>query len=189
MWCNDGSWFATCQCPAQLPAEGAPCPEPGLQEFPCRYEGDSCGTYASAYCKKGAMHIEYDSSFCCPSAVPVAGSGCEIGEVVCEYRSCAGRRLVACSAGSWAMALVEPPLPCAEASTEVDCQEIAGCKYLVPGCVDEPGGPPGVTGCFAELECEPSDEPTPATCTTVNHDPCHGQSCTACSATKDVCLP
>src|SRR5262245_47107941 len=44
VWCNDGSWFATCECPAQVPAEGSACPDAGVQQYGCTYE-ESCGYY------------------------------------------------------------------------------------------------------------------------------------------------
>ena len=70
------------------------------------------------------------------------------------------------------------------------CGAHTQCRYLVPGCGDNP--PPAgfeTGGCFPAMDCGAADCATDETCTVVVYDPCFQSECAACGSDASVCLP
>jgi hypothetical protein len=75
---------------------------------------------------------------------------------------------------------------CALLDTPTACAGQLGCRWLAPGCGENPLPK---AGCFPAVACSDDDDCAPLeTCTDVVYDPCHGESCEACGMVTRVCL-
>ena len=185
------------ECPAQAPASGGSCDEPGME---CIYP-DECDLEIVASCEdEGTWDVQYAGT-CnpppppvdCPVEPPATGEACS-DPIECTYPfdACGNQQHASCDGNAWTVTIevvdgCEPP-PCGAYADASLCVADASCRWLVPGCSE---GPTILfePGCHPIEDCAPETCDGAETCTAVVYDPCHGQKCNACGAEASICLP
>jgi hypothetical protein len=200
--CIDGQWQDTAgACPEPL----CPASEP-YDDVACVMEGQDCQYPYEFGCDTEPSEITYRcmngfwsaiTPYCskepvCPSALPIDGSDCSGWETAwdCYYDvtvECSQDQDVAyayCNA-DWVWE-VDMPASC-EGCNYADpatCEADAACRWLVPGCGENPllG-----EGCHPVADCAPDSCGDGGTCSSYDANPCWNQPCDACSAPVSIC--
>ena len=140
----------------------------------------------------------------CPTSRPAAGADCTGSvDAVCDFAidtACGADQTVtlvcaldpATTTEIWKVttsATCDQPIDCSTLDPTV-CGVHTQCRYLVPGCSDNPP-PAGFEsgGCFPAMDCGAAECATDETCTVVVYDPCFQSECAACGSDASVCLP
>jgi len=182
-------------CPTALPVAGSKCYAPGQS---CAYDDPAgCGGDAAATCSaSGQWVVQAQGGGCperCPPALPLAGTPCR-GASTCTYtieQPCGiVRASSTCEGGLWSTSIDRcpppPPDPCMLHAQEDACIADAQCRWLNPGCADNPLSGPG---CWAIADCAfmvPNACAEGLVCTLASAD-C--PFCQTCSMDVLVCLP
>lgn len=185
------------ECPAAQPGQSTPCFEIGAE---CSYPiGDPCNGQLVATCdEEGKWDITAISPPCnpppCPVDLPGFGAACDFPQT-CSYvvdQGCGPEPFDAtCDGATWTImggGPCNPPAPdlCPTYFTWNEC-DIAGCRWLVPGCGMNPLAKPA---CFNHIDCTDDSQCYPGqTCIGANIDPCLAMGCAECSADVMLCAP
>ncbi len=199
--CIDGEWQDTSgacpepECPASAPPEGETCL---LENQACNYGAGPClqdppGDFYR--CVNGAWFLE---SACepvsdCPDGLPIDGSDCTGWE---NANDCYYDITVPCSADqdvadascdvstlTWKVAMPASCEGCPYADA-ASCEADAACRWLVPGCGENPLV---AAGCAPVADCAPDSCADGATCSTYDAHPCWNTLCDSCSAPVSIC--
>lgn len=201
--CQAGIWRAndqisTCN-PPPPPCDGPTSPGDGCYEpgATCPWALDACGNQLVVTC--GADYVfetPLDPPCECPAVVQgdpceAVGNSCHVG-----FDACGQDITATCTSTGYAIYIdgsCNPPPPddCFNWLDEASCAAAGYCRWLVPGCVDEPGGPNlGAPGCFAAWDCaSDADCLNGRTCQDSGFDPCVNMGCNACWSAAKLCLP
>jgi hypothetical protein len=199
--CMDGNWLYSGDglcgaCPALEPAEGQLCDDEGGA---CKYTSDlDCGPQVEVRWRcdpTGWTRVGDNCPPPCPDALPLAGSDCEgWSEAVCTFPVDAGCGATTATAScaslsgtppvTWQVELASPCAACTAAEPEA-CAASA-CRWLEPGCGDEPAV---VAGCYPLDDCTTESCGADLECSTVSVDPCWSFLCEACHEPAAVCTP
>jgi hypothetical protein len=199
--CIDGQWHDT---PGVCPEPECPASEP-YDSVACVLEGQDCQYEVEWGCDEEYSEVTYTcmdgvwveiSNYCqpppkCPDALPVDGSDCAGWDYAydCSYQvpnACGiedDYAYVYCDGTSWT---VDMKSTCGECSYEdaASCEANAACRWLVPGCGDNPLP---AEGCAPIDDCAPDSCTGGATCSTYDANPCWNSPCDACSAPVSIC--
>jgi hypothetical protein len=191
-------------CPAETPTDGNACEDPGT----CNYSDECDGEIVATCGEEGTWSVEWGSS-CnppppCPSELPTEGDECEFtpGGVPegCSYevQTACGPQTAAASCeqtGDLAYEWVITPPECTPTDPDCSlytqatlCSSDTSCRWLVPGCEDEPLTP-FEAGCFPIADCPADGCGLDQECSSVTYNPCFDAKCEACAAEATVCLP
>jgi hypothetical protein len=200
--CLGGDWVDTAgaclpdECPGLEPAENEACGAIGLE---CSYwhEDEPCGEeqgYRDYQCTASGWTVI--GTRCtlpqeCPPELPAADSDC----TAYPYATCTFEiegpcgpttALAQCvdSGGVLLWQLVAADSCDCSAQIDPAACEVAGCRWLVPGCGD---APLGQAGCYPPEDCTADSCGEGSACTEVSVDPCWNQGCGACGAPAAVC--
>lgn len=129
----------------------------------------------------------------CPATMPHEGDDCDAcyGPPACSYPSTCGGDYASCGPDAkWHIAYGDCPPPpppdfCGSQSTQGACEMDAGCRWMTPGCGENP---PWVAGCFQNTDCTPGDCAPGGSCQMVTYNPCLDKNCDACGAPAYLCI-
>ena len=131
----------------------------------------------------------------CPASQPSEGDACDacFGPPSCHYdNACGGATTATCGGADalWHVVVNDCPPPpppdfCNGKTTPDACAIDPSCRWLTPGCGDNPIWAPG---CFTATDCGPGTCAPQQACQAYSYDPCFGKKCDACSATASLCV-
>ncbi len=201
--CTEGVWkpnpdYSSCN-PPPPPCDGpltpgGPCYDPGVT---CDVGVDACGLARYVTCSPDYTFELNQAPPCdCPQVLQgdsceVVGASCSAGQDECGqilWATCLGDHAYVVSArGS-----CNPPPPddCFNWTDETACNNAGYCRWLVPGCADEPAPNLTAPGCYAGWSCYGDEYCLDGrTCQETGYDPCYGDICEACYTSDTLCLP
>lgn len=201
--CQGGVWrendsMSSCN-PPPPPCDGPTSPGDGCYEpgVTCPWALDACGNQLEVTCGDDYLFAATQAPPCeCPDVqqgdpCEATGTTCHVGFDECGqnvFATCAGNTYGVYSEGS-----CNPPPPddCFNWLDEETCLGAGYCRWLVPGCVDEPGGPNlSAPGCYIAWDCaSDADCLGGRTCQDSGFDPCVNMGCNACWSAAKLCLP
>lgn len=214
--CTDGSWeleyTGTCnppppeECPVEPPNDLESCGEP----MECQYQ-DECGQDFSASCDGANWSVSEPLESCnppppCPQAMPAEGSPCVeefgtpqdcswVAQTACGPAEVTGTCIPDQLDGvgyNWQLTAPSctPEVPlCSQYDNAGLCDADTTCRWLVPGCSEEPKPEGFATGCYPIANCTADSCGEDAECTSVSYNPCWNELCDACGADASICLP
>lgn len=204
--CVDGEWVDTAgacpqpTCPMNRPGDGESCELIGQS---CFYEelvdcGGGGGTVTATCTEEGWQTAwpRCQPPLECPTELPEAGTDCTGWDYAyyCQFavqKSCGEVYAVAaCNYVDGGMLWdVQIPQNCGGCADHVGadgCEADGACRWLVPGCSENPLP---TAGCFPKDDCTTTGCTDAQVCATVTVDPCWDSLCEACGASASVCLP
>lgn len=213
--CTEGSWeveySGTCnppppgECPEELPFELDNCSEP----MSCDYQ-DECGQDIQATCDGSEWSVSEPMESCnppapCPQDLPAMGSLCEEefgppegcsweAETSCGPATVTGECSPDEDGSGYVWELTAPPCTpevpaCSQYENAGLCDADTTCRWLVPGCSEEPKPEGFATGCYPIDNCTAESCGEDSECTSVSYNPCWNELCDACGADARICLP